>query len=200
MKLLRPMRAARYAGLLALFAGLSFSGLSGCGSIALPPIPLSITIVMDLQIPAADASSGAVDVPLTLFCDLFSEERLNELLTAAGGAEIAALVDIPSVEMESVEFVATQGTFADFTTADLTMTLIAPGTDPVDLGTLTDPNGLGTMFEVVQNPPFDLLNDLSDDECGVPTLHLEGAAPTADIEFTVIANVVVYSQLNLDQQ
>jgi hypothetical protein len=78
----------------------------------------------------------------------------------------------------------------------LDMTLVTPGSDPVDLGMVTDPTGLGASFELMQDPPFDLLNDLADDECGVPALHLEGDIPAEDIQFNVIANVLVYTQIN----
>jgi len=199
MKSSRINRVVRFVAVFSLAVGLSFSGLSGCGPISLPPIPLSFTIVTGAEVLAANAESGSVDVPLTVFCDLFSEERLNELLTAAGGAEVANLVDIPSVELESLDIMSTLGSFSSFTMADLTMTLVTPNSTPIDLGTVTSANGLGDSFTIMQSPPFDLLNDLSDDECGVPTLHLEGAAPAEDIQFNVVANVVVYAQVNLGQ-
>lgn len=193
-----PMkRAARALGLAVGLAALCFSGLSGCNGLALPPIPVAITITTDAEIIAANEDDGNVDVVLTLFCDLFSEERLDELLTTFGGAEIAALVDIPSVELESLEFIATEGDFSAYTMAAADLTIVGPSSDPIDLGAVSDANGLGEGFELVAEMPLDLLNDLNEDECGVPALHLAGdAAPTADTRFTVVANVLVYTQLN----
>lgn len=190
-------RAARALGLTLGLAALCFSGLSGCDGLTLPPIPVAITIITDAEIIAAEQDDGNVDVALTLFCDLFSEERLDELLTTFGGADIAALVDIPSVELESLEFIATEGDFSAYTIASADLTVIGPSSDPIDLGAVSDANGLGEGFELVAETPLDLLNDLNEDECGVPALHLVGdAAPTEDTRFTVIAHVLVYTQLN----
>ena len=198
MKHFSTSRTLRFFCVFSLLAGLCLAGLSGCDGFALPPIPVSITIATGAEVIAANQNDDTVDVPLTVFCDLFSEESLNELITAFGGAEIAALVNISGVEMESVEVVALQDTnFDEFTTASLDMTLIAPGSNPIDLGMVTDPTGLGASFEFVQDPPFDLLNDLADDECGVPALHLKGDnTPTEDIQFNVIAHVLVYTQIS----
>jgi hypothetical protein len=190
-------RTIRMVCILTLLAGASVTGLSGCDGFNLPPIPVAITIVNGAQIVAADQTSGSVDIPLTIFCDLFSEERLDELLTSFGGADIAALVDVPSVVLDSLEVVATQGNFANYTSGSMDMTLIDAGADPLDLGSVTDSNGLGTGFELMPEMTLDLLNDLDDDQCGVPALHLDGATPTEDVEFQVIANVLVYTRINL---
>lgn len=193
MKRIFSMRSLKVLTLGALIAGMSATNLSGCTNFALPPIPISINLVVDAQIVAENEDDGTVAVLLTIFCDLFNEEELDAILTAAGGEVIANLVSIPSVELESVTVTSTQGDFNDFTSATLRLV----GATPLALGAATNAEGLGTTFVLTQAVPVDLVNDLNDGECGVPTLRLEGNTPTTDITFNATANVLVYTQLNL---
>lgn len=189
-KLLAP-RFLLSALLVCLIAGWCVTGISGCNGFALPPIPISIPIVVDAHVVAADEDDGTVEVLLTIFCDLFSEEELDAMLVAAGGEVIANLVSIPSVELASVTVEATQGDFNDFTSASLRLV----GGNPMPLGAASNAGGLGATFEMTQATPVDLINDLGDGECGIPTLTLTGAKPGDDITFNATANVLVYTRL-----
>lgn len=190
-------RIVLFSGVCSL-AALTLFALSGCSGVPLPPIPVSIPIIADDNtIAPEDVENGMLTVSLPVFCNLFDEEELNGLLVAAGGPQIANLVNISRVELESVTVRAVQGDFSAFTAAAMDLTLVDPNADPIALGMAVDQNGLGTEFELTRDMPLDLLSDLANDECGVPMLHLEGGTPADTIEFEMIANVLVFTQINL---
>lgn len=181
-----------------LFAGACAFQLSGCNGIELPPVDLDVLVVPDAGIVAADQTSGSIDVPIGAFCDLFSEAQLNQLLTDAGAGDLANLIDLDRVELEYIVVTATQGNFNGFTSASLDMTLLDVGAAPIDLGSISNSGGLGDSFELMVDPPFDLLNGLNNNQCGIPALHLTGtSAPTNDIQFEVVAHVKLYAKANI---
>lgn len=184
--------------LLAVLVGLSSLQLSGCNGIALPPIPVTLNLISNVDVSAASGSTGSADVNLGAFCDLFTEEDLDAMVRAAAGDLIADLVTITSVELASTNLTATEGTFQPFTTAELTLTVLEPGADALLLGAAADNDGLGTMVSLTQNNPVDLLNDLEDGQCGVPTLRLAGAnaLEPGDIRFDVSVSVLVYTTVS----
>lgn len=184
--------------LLALLVGLSSLQFSGCNGIALPPIPVTLNLISNVDVSAASGSTGSADVNLGAFCDLFTEEDLDAMVRAAAGDLIADLVTITSVELASTNLTATEGTFQPFTTAELTLTILEPGADALLLGAAADNDGLGTMVSLTQNNPVDLLNDFEDGQCGVPTLRLAGAnaLEPGDIRFDVSVSVLVYTTVS----
>ncbi len=184
--------------LLALLIGLSSGQLSGCNGITLPPIPVTLNLISNVDVSAAAAAGGSAEVNLGAFCDLFTEEDLDAMVRAAAGDLIADLVTITRVELASTNLTATEGTFQPFTTAELTLTIVEPGADALLLGAAADNDGLGTMVSLTQNNPVDLLNDLEDGQCGVPTLRLDGANPleAEDIRFDVSVSVLVYTTVS----
>lgn len=187
--------------LLALLLTLFSLPLSGCNGIALPPIPVTLNLLSDVEVSAAAAAGGSAEVNLGAFCDLFTEEDLDAMVRAAAGDLIADLVTITSVELASTNLMATAGTFQPFTTAELTLTVLEPGADALLLGAAADNAGLGTMISLTQNNPVDLLNDLEDGQCGVPTLRLAGAnaLESGDIRFDVSVSVLVYTTVSAPQ-
>lgn len=191
-------RALRLFIVVALLAGVSATGLSGCDGISVP-IPVAISISTGTQIVASEQDDGSVDVPITVFCDLFSPEDLDALISTFAGQEISDLVDITAVTLESVEIMATAGNFNDFTMGSFDMTPIGGDSPTTDFGAVTNAGGLGTSFELVQDEPIDLLNDLQQDQCGVATLHLDGDTPAENITFNVVANVLVYTRISFGQ-
>ena len=108
---------------------------------------------------------------------------------------VADIVDITGVELDKVTVTATSGDFDSFDTADLNMIFL--GEAPLPLGSAEDNAGLGTVFDLTQDIPVDLLNDLEDGECGAPTLELNGEQPDADITFNTTATLQVYTRLSL---
>jgi hypothetical protein len=179
-------------GLLA--AGLALNGLSGCNGLELP-VEVTIPVSTGSTIVAANAADGSATVVLSAFCDLFSEEELDALIRQFGGDVVADIVDITGVELDKVTVTATSGNFDSFSTADLDMIFL--GDAPLPLGSAEDSEGLGTVFELTQGVPVDLLNDLEDGECGAPTLELNGEQPEADITFNTTATLQVYTRLSL---
>jgi len=185
--------------LAAALTGLAATQLSACNGIGLPPIEVNIALAQNIQISAASAIAGSADVTVGAFCDLFSEEQLDALVRAAAGDLIADLVTFTSVELAAVTITATEGTFAPFTTATLTLTILEAGAEPLLLGAAADNSGLGTSFVLTQDTPVDLLNDLEDGQCGIPTLSLDGGgvAEASDITFDVSVTVLVHTRVRL---
>ena len=177
-----------------LAGGLSITGLSGCDGLELP-IEVTIPVSSGSTIVAANEADGSVTVVLSAFCDLFSEEELDALIRQFGGDVVADIVDITGVELDKVTVTATSGDFDSFDTADLNMIFL--GEAPLPLGSAEDNAGLGTVFDLTQDIPVDLLNDLEDGECGAPTLELNGEQPDADITFNTTATLQVYTRLSL---
>lgn len=170
--------------------------LGGCTGTPLPPVEVTLPVTMDVTIPAASMATGSVDVSLGAFCGLFNQEDLDARVREAAGDLIADLVTVTSVELASTNIVATDGTFAPFTSARLTLTILELGGETLLLGAAANNAGLGTEFFLTQDTPVDLLNDLEEDQCGSPTLHLEGAAilEPRDITFDASVTVLVYTQ------
>ena len=177
-----------------LVAGFSMTGLSGCDGLELP-IEVTIPISEGSTIVAANEADGSAIVVLTAFCDLFSEDQLDALIREFGGDVIADIVDITGVELDKVTVTATGGNFDSFDTAELNMIFL--DADPLPLGSAEDDAGLSTVFDLTQDVPVDLLNDLEDGECGAPTLELNGEQPDADITFSTMATLKVYTRLSL---
>jgi len=180
----------------ALAAGISLGSLSGCNGIELP-IEVTVPLVQNSSIVAANEADGDVNIVVGAFCDLFSEEELDALIRQFGGDLVADLVDITGVDLTKVTVTATEGDFDSFTDSDLK--LIFLGDSPLLLGDASDSQGLGSSFDLTKSVPVDLLNDLEDGDCGAPTLHFEGDQPAGDISFNTTATLTVYTRLTLQQ-
>lgn len=178
----------------ALLSGLSLTGLSGCNGVEVP-IEITIPLIRDSSIIAANAADGKANVVVGAFCDLFTPEELDAMIREFGGDLVANLVEVTRVELTAVTVKATEGSFDSFTTSDLSLVFL--GSAPLPLGEAADAQGLGTEFALSQDEPVDLLNDLEDGECGVPTLHFEGAQPEGDITFNTTAKIKVFARLSL---
>lgn len=167
--------------------------LPGCAGTPLPPVTVTLDVVQGVEIPAVIVATGSADVPLAPICGLFDEEDLDAMVREAAGDLIADFVIVTGVDLEATHIDAVEGTFAPFTDAALSLTILEPGGETLLLGDAADGNGLGTAFDMTKTPPVDLLNDLDADQCSSPTLHLDGGAPLEprDITFDVRATVVV---------
>lgn len=178
----------------AVATGVSLTSLSGCNGVEVP-IEVTIPLVQNSSITAANEADGIVDIPVGAFCDLFSPEQLDALIRQFGGDLVANLVEITKVQLESVTVTATNGNFDSFTTSDLSIVFL--GQPALPLGEAADGSGLGSEFVLSQEVPVDLLNDLEDGDCGAPTLHFEGEQPESNITFNTSATVKVFAKLTL---
>jgi hypothetical protein len=169
--------------------------LSSCVGFLPPPIPVTLELRQGVEISAIAAASGEVDVPLGEVCGLFNEEELEALVRAAAGDLIADLTTITRIDLKSTDVSATAGNFNPFETAELDID-VDGSDDPLILGTAVDNDGLGTAFSLTLDDPVDLLNDLTEDQCATPVLHLDGAGflEAEAINFDVTVKLVVYTE------
>lgn len=192
---LTPFPFARFVPLWATLPALALFFGGGTGA-PLPPVEVTLPVAMDVTISAASTATGSAEVGLGAFCGLFNQEDLDARVREAAGDLIADLVTVTSVELASTNIVATDGTFAPFTNAQLTLTILELGGETLLLGAAANNDGLGTEFFLTQDMPVDLLNDLEEDQCGSPTLRLDGAEilEPRDITFDASVTVLVYTQ------
>ncbi len=185
--------AATMAAAVAAFAA---TQLSSCVGFLPPPIPVTLELRQGVEISALAAASGEADVALGEVCGLFNEEELEAMVRAAAGNLIADLTDITRVDLKSTDITATEGSFDPFETAELDID-VDGADDPLILGTAADNDGLGTEFSLTLENPVDLLNDLSEDQCNTPVLHLDGAGflEAEAITFDVTVTVMVYTEI-----
>jgi hypothetical protein len=120
------------------------------------------------------------------------------MVRAAAGDLIGDNVTITRVDLEATDISATDGNFDPFETATLDLVIQGSGGEALILGTAANNDGLGTAFSLTLESPVDLLNDLEDDECGAPELHLDGAGflEAEAITFDVVVRLMVYTQVN----
>lgn len=170
--------------------------LSGCVGFLPPPIPVTLELRQGVEISALAAASGQADVALGEVCGLFNEEELEALVRAEAGDLIADLTDITRVELSATEITATEGNFDPFETAVLDIEVDGVE-DPLILGTAANNAGLGTGFSLSLDDPVDLLNDLSEEQCASPVLHLDGAGflEAEAIRFDVRVRLKVYTEV-----
>lgn len=190
-------RSAKYvvATMAAAIATFAATQLSSCVGFLPPPIPVTLELRQGVEISALAAASGQADVALGEVCGLFNEEELEALVRAAAGNLIADLAVITRVDLESTDITATAGNFDPFETAELDID-VDGSDDPLILGTAADNDGLGTEFSLTLENPVDLLNDLNEDQCATPVLHLDGAGflEAEAITFDVTVTLMVYTE------
>lgn len=181
--------------LAAAVAAFAATQLTSCVGFLPPPIPVTLELRQGMEISALAAASGQADVALGEVCGLFNEEELDALVRAAAGNLIADLAVITRVDLKSTDVTATAGNFDPFETAELDID-VDGSDDPLILGTAADNDGLGTEFSLTLDEPVDLLNDLNEDQCATPVLHLDGAGflEAEAIAFDVTVTVLVYTE------
>jgi len=176
----------------------SITQLPGCAGFPLPPIPVEIVLVENVEISALAAAAGSADVSVGVICDLFTPEELDALVRAAAGDLIGDNVSITRVDLEATDVTATDGNFDPFETATLDLVIDGSGGEALILGTAVNNEGLGTEFSLTLDSPVDLLNDLEEGECGSPELHLDGAGflEAESITFDVTVRLMVYTEVD----
>lgn len=190
----RMLKGVAGAAAVSLFAAVQ---LSSCVGFMPPPIPVTLELSRGVQIPALAAASGSADVSLGTICGLFNDAELEAMVREAAGPLIPDLLTVTRVTLVSTDIQATEGNFDPFETAVLDLTVEGSGGETLLLGTAANNNGLGTAFSLRLNSPVDLLNDLEEDECGSPTLHLDGGGllEAGDITFDVHVKLLVYTEV-----
>lgn len=190
----RMMKCVASAAVASIFAAIQ---LSSCVGFIPPPIPVTLELSRDVQISALAAASGSADVSLGAICGLFNDAELDAMVREAAGPLIPDLVTVTRVMLVSTDVQATEGNFDPFETAVLDLTIEGSGGETLLLGTAANNEGLGTAFSLRLNSPVDLLNDLEADECGSPTLHLDGGGflEAGAITFDVHVKLLVYTEV-----
>ena len=183
-------------GAVAVIASLfSLTQLPGCAGFPLPPVPVEVVLIENVEISALAAIAGSANVSLGVVCDLFTPEELDAMVREAAGDLIGDLVTITRVDLAATEITATEGNFEPFETATLDLVIEGSGGEALIVGTAVENEGLGTEFSLTLDNPVDLLNDLEEDECGSPVLHLDGAGflEAESITFDVTVRLMVYT-------
>lgn len=194
----QDMKSLLKFGTMAAAASLfSLTQLPGCAGFPLPPIPVEVVLTENVEISALAAIAGSADVSLGVVCDLFTPEELDAMVREAAGDLIGDLVTITRVDLVATDITATEGNFEPFETATLDLLIEGSGGEALILGTAANNEGLGTEFSLTLDNPVDLLNDLEEDECGSPELHLDGAGflEAEAITFDVAVRLLVYTEV-----
>jgi len=176
---------------------LASAQLAGCPGQDLPPVPVTVDLVLGLEIPAINAAAGSADVDVDEICPLFGVEEIEALVREVAGNVITDNLDITRIELVSTNIMATEGTFDPFTTAVFDLVVQNAGGRVLLLGMAADNDGLGTSFELKLDNPVDLLTDLAPENCGSPQIHLDGAGflEAGDITFDVGLTLRVYTRI-----
>lgn len=136
------------------------------------------------------------------FCDLPSEEELEDEVLQVADFDISRFVQLHRLELVNTTLTATSGDF-NFMTGMTVRFVPQPGAGPaVVLGTASNPNGFGSQIVLTPVADVDLLeliraNDAAgDDDC--PKLEYEitfKSIPLSDVEYTVDVTVDGYAEL-----
>lgn len=189
----------KHVATLTILVAWATTQLSACVAVQLPPIPVTLEVAQEVQVSALAASSGSANVELDAICELFNDAELDAMVREAAGNLIADMTTVTSVTLASTDVTATEGDFVPFTTASLDLMILEPGNETLLLGTAANNDGLGDRFLLTLDMPVDLLNDLEENDCGSPMLHLEGADPfeAEAVTFTVSVNLLVYTEFTV---
>lgn len=113
------------------------------------------------------------------FCDMPTEQELSDQVTTVGDVDLSRFVRLNRLELVKTVITATSGDF-DFMTKMTVRFIPKPGAGPtVDLGTASDPNGLGTTIELVPPGNVDFLALIRANDAGDPN-----ACPKIEYEIT----------------
>lgn len=189
MRNLRPFLTA------CILTVLTTIGLSGClgGCTDIPPIEIPITIAENITLPQALIDLGA-GVPFDDFeimdsfppyCDLPTQDEIDQMVEDAVGAYIAGLVHLDSVIIKEVRFEASVGNFSAID--NLALDIRVNGED-VNLGSGGYSAQEPTVISLtVAEPPnlIDLLFGEDTENCVQPIAHITGEVPAQNITFTV---------------
>lgn len=140
------------------------------------------------------------------FCDMPTEQELSDQVTTVGDIDLSRFVRLNRLELVKAVITATSGDF-DFMTKMTVRFIPKPGAGPaVDLGTASDPNGLGTKIELVPPGDVDFLaliraNDAGDPNA-CPKIEYEitfKSVPLQDVEYRLDVTVDGYAEVGREK-
>lgn len=149
---------------------------------------------------------GATITHKQKFCDMPTEEELQEQVTTVGDIDLSAFIRLDRLELVETVLTATSGDF-DFLTGMTVRFLPKPGAgNPVVLGAASNPNGLGTEIVLEPEDGVDFLalvraNDAADpDDCPriEYTLTFQ-SVPTQDVDYRLDVTVDGFAEVGREK-
>jgi hypothetical protein len=161
------------------------------------PIRVSSTVgegrfLQSIFFPAKAGKGSATVTHQQNLCDFPSEEEIEREILQVGMIDLSRFIGIYRIELVETLITAKEGDF-DFLTGISVRFVPKPGAgDPVELGSASDPNGLGSDIELVPPADVDFLeliraNDASDSVL-CPKLEFDltfSRPPLQDIKYRV---------------
>jgi hypothetical protein len=149
---------------------------------------------------------GATVVHKQKFCDMPTEEELQEEVTTVGEIDLSTFIRLDKLELVETKITATSGNF-NFLTAMSIRFLPKPGAgNPVVLGAAINPNGFGTEIVLEPEDGVDFLaliraNDEADpNDC--PRIEYTmtfQSLPSQDVEYTLDVTVDGYAEVGREK-
>jgi hypothetical protein len=189
---------------------LIMASLAGCSGRSIEIGPIRVTAPLGEGTLLADMFSSKGLVPITRtedLCNLPTEEQLQESVLQAGNINLSDFVRLSRLEVVETTFTATSGDF-NFVSEVSVRYIPAPidgvDQDPVELGSASNPNGLGTIITLVPPETVDLLDlirandDNPSDEC--PQLEIVATArtvPSQDVTFTIDTTIDAFARVGI---
>jgi hypothetical protein len=197
----------RILAMAAMVVGLVLS-FSGCGGPFVEVGPVSFTTEIGSGTLLEDIFTRKGGVPISHqedFCDMPSEQALEEQFLQVGDVDISKFVRLSRLELVESTITATQGDF-NFLSAMTVRFIPAPVNgaeqDPVVLGTASNANGLGTVVVLTPPAPVDFLDLIQQNDANpsseCPKLELEvtvRAIPTQDVSYTAEVSIDAYAEI-----
>ena len=191
----------------AMLAGLVLP-FSGCGGPFVEVGPVSFTTEIGSGTLLEDIFTRKGGVPISHqedFCDMPSEEALEDQFLQVGEIDISKFVRLSRLELVESTITATQGDF-NFLSAMTVRFIPAPvngvAQDPVVLGTASNANGLGTVVVLTPPAPVDFLDLIQQNDANpsseCPKLELEvtvRAIPSQDVSYTAEVSIDAYAEI-----
>ena len=140
------------------------------------------------------------------FCDMPTEDELQEQVTTVGDIDLSAFIRLERLELVETVLTATSGDF-DFLTGITVRFLPKPGAgNPVVLGTASDPSGLGTEIVLEPEDGVDFLELIKANDAGDPdacprieyTLTFQ-SVPTQDVEYRLDVTVDGFAEVGREK-
>jgi len=186
-------------GVLVLLTALSV----GCSPVQVGPVQVVID-AGEVVLPIAGLK-GLDLPPLTAtipFCDLPSEEDVNERVREVGGFDVRRFARISRIQLGETRFEAIEGDFNFASSASLHLTPV--GSERFSLGSASAPEGFGGLIVLVPQAPIELLDLIrANDEAplGVcPLLETRfalRALPPQATRFRMVVVIDVFAELGL---
>lgn len=197
----------RILAITAMLAGLVLP-FSGCGGAFVEVGPVSFTAEIGGGTLLEDIFTRKGGVPITHqedFCDMPSEEALEDQFLQVGDIDISKFVRLSRLELVESTITATQGDF-NFLSSMTVRFIPAPVNgveqDPVVLGTASNANGLGTVVVLTPPEPVDFLDLIQQNDANpsseCPKLELEvtvRAVPTQDVTYIAEVSIDAYAEI-----